>query len=1269
MWVEAFGKGDRRRAEQYTQALSVFLGGPTNGHDYFGHLSPHTRKAYAYAIAEFFEWAASKHGRVVSPEDVSRKDAEDYVNWLANRPYSLASEKLKDGDETELREIYQIVERLGKAKLRDIIREASPKLRRAYRLDEKKEARIDALSSKVRELVVKDVLAASPTICELREKHPQAAITQWKIPVGQRLIAIEHIYTYSVREYPALSRTTITQRISALSAFWEVLMQGEGNKDPLIKHNVWSLVKKRVNRGISDYKKEASRDQRVPAEDIIYLLRYAPSRTLVQLRNKAILYTMVFAGLRTTELLELRRAQPTDSKRFKAWFDGTEPPALQLLRKGNKQQRIPFPPAALKVLIEFQGMLDRKAAPSYAQSENPDWEHYVPPNSSAWYYQQLQLPEAPLFPPLVFWGRNHQQDYRKSMTRMGLYSVLTSMAADSGLDEKACSRIHPHAIRHFAATAMVEGGKDLREVQAILGHSSVVTTEGYLEDIDDDVRLSGQGAILSYLQDKGVLDAEPEPEQPEPSEPARPREDVETYGIEVTPEDISDESPEVSQAEALVIGELEEFIPENKLPIAPPEFDPQATVSATPAGTVVETKDKIIGIESGTEEGILEGLPATVRDGKSPGSPDWVYERMADPKATHETVVFNRGGERDARWLKDHYASLLPNFGVGHESYLPWYVRAQGNITRGGYFRGQPPFPVMSPDQVNPETSIGKEFLDNVERTYSRFVHGDPENGILPSPLRSTGLVRWYSFFAYQTQKLQDHFYSRFREAAPQWEPYNAVVDIGNLRSHSDKWLLRWLEDNAHTFRATVDAMKRGVERGKKDVTASFLKSSFEGIELITQMPEWMIYDDPVRALYDKDPTEWRQMIKWLKNVTGQVLEPSRRVDRDDQEEFAEEEQKTQARTVRDILLRLQSHVSQLERAKRTQREKVKEYRDRVREDLVWYALAASGEKRLEYTLEQLKVMNAKEFNEAMRSEYERLELPDPSTRKYRGKEKISQIVLELFPTLPVLEDANIFGQSQLFNPKWFRIDEKNKTIQIEDDEREDMARQFGQNPELLVRRATRAMWESRNKDMEQLWGVMMSYFSWIVPTGREMESQVLGIPLEDLGEESLNIEARKNWLKYWLQRIRDLASGRREEAIEAEEPEWKRFLREEEGTGQDALDRVASDALDFVSYASIEDYAEDPESLYIQAEEGAYVQNTARRFLPNRRGTYVVLEGEKPKGMYKVDLFGKKKDRFKPNAPTMYMSPGAVYLTQKKTFVVRQLLPTPFRMVSAMTI
>lgn len=1254
MWVKTFGKGDPQRAERYALAVGTLLGSSSSEGDHFGHLSPNTRKAYAFAATEFFEWIASKYGRIVSPEDVVRKDAEDYVNWLANRPYSLVSEKLKDGDKESELEIFKIVERLGKARLKDIESEVGETIRDKYKLEEKN--RRQAFSKFVRTLVTMDVIESQPTMCRLRQDYPQAGINQWVFPIKGKQIALEDLFTYSVISAEPVSRTTIAQRVSALSSLWESFMESDNRGEALLKYNIWTVVKKRINRGLVSHKKQASREQKVPAEEIIKILKNAPGKTLVQLRNKAILYLMVFAGLRTTELLALRRARPDNPKRWKAWFDGSEPPALQILRKGGKLMRIPYPPAALRALIEFQTQLERQAAPPYAQKDDEEAEHYISDSSSSWHYQKLQSPEAPLFPPLIFWGSQKAPDYRTSMNRVSFSQALSGMAKSAGLSPTACKKVHPHAVRHFAANAMVEGGKPIRDVQAILGHSSITTTETYLEDVDEEVRLSGQEAVLDYLQKQGAFEAEPVTQVSKP-------ETIDVVAIEL------EEPEEVSKEEVQVIQKLEEEAPKHELPISP-EYDPPVTAMATDSGVVLESEGQIIGLDDDpSKEEALEDLQSTVKGGRSPGSPDWVYEAFVNPEGRHETVIMNRKDEKDLDWLNQYYPKLPAKVGVGHESFLPWYIKAGGGVSRSGYSKkGNPPFPIFSPDQVNPETSVGIKFLENVEREYSKFVHGDPENGVLPSPLRSVGIVRWYSFFAYHTKKIQEHFSQYFNEAVPSWQPYNAVVAISDFRAHNDEWLLFWLKDNAHTFRASVSAMKRGVKRGgKRDMTDDFLKSSFEGIDLVVDMPQWMIYDDPVRALYEEDPAEWKRMIEWIENVTGQVLDASRDIDREDQLEFAQEEQKMKARNIRDILMSLSKSVDAMVKAKHLRRERVFEYGLQVRQDLISYALVASGEKRLGHTFEAFQNMGTKKFNAVMAEEYERLGVPNPNLKKYRGKEKISKIVTELFPELPVLDDSNIFAGSELFNPKWFQIDKKNKTIDIAEEERVKMVQQFGQDPELLVRRATRAMWEAKEKGYEVLWGVMMSYFSWIVPTGKEMESQVVGIPVADLGDAKLNEEARKNWLKYFLERVKNLAVGKEKRK---EEPAWKQALQEmEEAEGkEDALDQAAYDALDFVSSSSIDGYSMDPETRLLMAEEtGEFYPNKKRKMLPNGQGTYVFLEGEKPQGWYEVDLFGKNEKRFKPNAPPRLMSPGAVYLSQKRLFAARQLLPSPFRMVSAM--
>ncbi len=70
------------------------------------------------------------------------------------------------------------------------------------------------------------------------------------------------------------------------------------------------------------------------------------------------------------------------------------------------------------------------------------------------------------------------------LTRQGLWLIIKGYVEQAGIT----SRVTPHTLRHSFATHMLDGGAGLREVQRLLGHSNVATTQIYTQVSDERLR-------------------------------------------------------------------------------------------------------------------------------------------------------------------------------------------------------------------------------------------------------------------------------------------------------------------------------------------------------------------------------------------------------------------------------------------------------------------------------------------------------------------------------------------------------------------------------------------------------------------------------------------------------------------------------------------------------------------------------------------------------------------------------------------------------------
>ena len=70
------------------------------------------------------------------------------------------------------------------------------------------------------------------------------------------------------------------------------------------------------------------------------------------------------------------------------------------------------------------------------------------------------------------------------LTRQGFWLILKNYAKSAGIE----SHVTPHTLRHSFATHLLRGGASIRDVQELLGHANVSTTQIYTQLVDQHLR-------------------------------------------------------------------------------------------------------------------------------------------------------------------------------------------------------------------------------------------------------------------------------------------------------------------------------------------------------------------------------------------------------------------------------------------------------------------------------------------------------------------------------------------------------------------------------------------------------------------------------------------------------------------------------------------------------------------------------------------------------------------------------------------------------------
>jgi len=213
-----------------------------------------------------------------------------------------------------------------------------------------------------------------------------------------------------------VSPRTQARTISGIKSFYKyLLMEGVIENDPTTL-----LESPKIGRKLPDILSDQEINDLINAIDL--------SKPEGQ-RNKAMIETLYSCGLRVSELVNLKLSNLHFDQEF-----------IKIEGKGDKERLVPISKQAIedinKYLIGY-----RKRLKVDKDSEN-----------------------------ILFLNRRGKQ-----LSRVMIFTIIKNLAQKINLKKN----ISPHTFRHSFASQLIDGGADLRAVQEMLGHESILTTEIY----------------------------------------------------------------------------------------------------------------------------------------------------------------------------------------------------------------------------------------------------------------------------------------------------------------------------------------------------------------------------------------------------------------------------------------------------------------------------------------------------------------------------------------------------------------------------------------------------------------------------------------------------------------------------------------------------------------------------------------------------------------------------------------------------------------------
>jgi len=453
-----------------------------------------TIRVYLKALELFTYWMQAKYNRELDPDEVTRRIAMEFMEWMRGTdPPDIrgmivrasgmdswmiydAVEKSAKNRQVSIQEIYEMMPPSLRLKLVPIKSDNSPDYTELHR-------RLGLLIRQYKWII------RIPNSVTIRKEQGRIWTKKERDPL---------IYRYMVpSKRTRMSPGSVATYLSGLSATWSEMLKEDAGPDgeaPL-RVNVWKEPARISLRDAREDRKRSKRETLLTHQLCEAIFRASAGPNIESLRDTLALFLMTHQCLRSEELVGALRKDLYEK-------DGMLVLSIRS-GKGDKTREIPLDSETRDAIVGLDHAMQKRSQEQEVDKESGE---LVPTYWARYCAALLTNINCPLVPSLPRWGTNERKGVEpekaalETLDTSGLRRMLCALSdrarvvdVSSGVarplnNEERC-RVHAHNFRHYGATCAREAGMPLDEIQALLGHKSVNTTEGY-------VHIEPQASIL-----------------------------------------------------------------------------------------------------------------------------------------------------------------------------------------------------------------------------------------------------------------------------------------------------------------------------------------------------------------------------------------------------------------------------------------------------------------------------------------------------------------------------------------------------------------------------------------------------------------------------------------------------------------------------------------------------------------------------------------------------------------------------------------------------